>query len=92
MLSIEKQNTMKTIYVLFTSLILSIQVSAQNVEPPTAEQQAEWRRIAHEEGQKSVAFNTVKNFYRNKLIFLVIGGVIALVGGAVAMSNKDKKN
>ena len=92
LLSIEKQNTMKTIYVLFTSLILSIQVSAQNVEPPTAEQQAEWRRIAHEEGQKSVASNTVKNFFRNKLIFIVIGGAIALVGGAVAMSNKDKKN
>lgn len=92
LLSIEKQNIMKTIYVLFTSLILSIQVSAQNVEPPTDEQQAEWRRIAHEEGQKSVVSNTVKNFFRNKLIFIVIGGAIALVGGAVAMSNKDKKN
>ena len=92
LLSIEKQNIMKTIYVFFTSLILSIQLNAQNIEPPSAEQQAEWRRIAHEEGQKSVASNTVKNFFRNKLIFIVIGGAIALVGGAVAMSNKDKKN
>jgi hypothetical protein len=83
---------MKTIYVLFTSLILSIQLNAQNVEPPSAEQMAEWKRIAHEEGQKSVASNTVKNFFRNKLIFLVFGGAIALVGGAVAMSNKDDKN
>lgn len=92
LLSIEKQNIMKTIYVLFTSLVLSIQLNAQNVEPPTAEQQAEWRRIAQEEGQKSVASNTVKNFFRNKLIFLVIGGAVALVGGAVAVSTKDKKN
>jgi len=82
---------MKTIYVLFTSLLLSLQLNAQNTESPTAEQQAEWRRIAHEEGQKSVATNTVKNFFRNKLIFLVIGGAIALVGGAVAMSDKDEK-
>ena len=82
---------MKTIYVLFTSLMLSLQLNAQNTEPPTAEQQAEWQRIAHEEGQKSVGSNTVKNFFRNKLIFLVIGGAIALVGGAVAMSNKDEK-
>jgi hypothetical protein len=81
---------MKTIYVLFTSLILSIQLYAQNVEPPSAEQQAEWHRIAKEEGQKSVGTNTVKNFFRNKLIFLVIGGAIALVGGAVAMSNTEK--
>jgi len=91
-LSIEKQNTMKTMIVLLTSLFLSLQLSAQNVEPPSAEQQAEWRRIAHEEGQKSVASNTVKNFFRNKLIFLVIGGAIAVVGGAIAFSNKDKKN
>ncbi|MFM7682781.1 MAG: hypothetical protein ACKO7P_08550 [Bacteroidota bacterium] len=83
---------MKTMIVLLTSLILSLQLSAQNVEPPTAEQQDEWRRIAHEEGQKSVASNTVKNFFRNKLIFLVIGGAIAVVGGAIAFSNKDKKN
>lgn len=83
---------MKTMIVLLTSLILSLQLSAQNVEPPSAEQQAEWRRIAHEEGQKSVASNTVKNFFRNKLIFLVIGGAIAVVGGAIAFSNKDKKN
>jgi hypothetical protein len=83
---------MKTIYVLCTSLMLSLQLNAQNTEPPTAEQQAEWRRIAHEEGQKSVASNTVKNFFRNKLIFLVIGGAIALVGGAVTMSNKEEKN
>ena len=81
---------MKTIYLLFTSLILSIQLNAQNIEPPSAEKQAEWRRIAKEEGQKSVGTNTVKNFFRNKLIFLVIGGAIALVGGAVAMSNKEK--
>ncbi len=83
---------MKTMIVLLTSLILSLQLSAQNVEPPSAEQQAEWLRIAHEEGQKSVASNTVKNFFRNKLIFLVIGGAIAVVGGAIAFSNKDKKN
>jgi hypothetical protein len=83
---------MKTIYIFITALILSIPVNAQNVEAPSAEQQAEWSRIAHEEGQKSVASNTVKNFFRNKLIFLVIGGAIALVGGAVAMSNKDEKN
>lgn len=83
---------MKTIYVLFTSLMHSLQLNAQNTEPPSAEQQAEWRRIAHEEGQRSVASNTVKNFFRNKLIFLVIGGAIALVGGAVAMSNKNEKN
>jgi hypothetical protein len=81
---------MKTIYVLFSSLMLSVQLNAQNVEPPSEEQMAEWRRIAHEEGQKSVASNTVKNFFRNKLIFLVIGGAVALVGGAVAMSNKEK--
>jgi hypothetical protein len=65
-------------------------LNAQNVEPPSAELQAEWHRIAKEEGQKSVASNTVKNFFRNKLIFLVIGGAIALVGGAVAMSNTEK--
>jgi hypothetical protein len=81
---------MKTIYVLFSSLMLFVQLNAQNVEPPTEGQMAEWRRIAHEEGQKSVASNTVKNFFRNKLIFLVIGGAVALVGGAVAMSNKEK--
>jgi hypothetical protein len=81
---------MKTIYVLFSSLMLSVQLNAQNVEPPSEEQMAEWRRIAYEEGQKSVASNTVKNFFRNKLIFLVIGGAVALVGGAVAMSNKEK--
>ncbi len=83
---------MKTIYVLFASLMLSIQLNAQNTEPPSAEQQPEWRKIAHEEGQKSVASNTVKNFFRNKIIFLVIGGAIALVGGVVATSNKDEKN
>jgi len=81
---------MKTIYVLFTSLMFCLQINAQNAEPPSAEQTAEWRRIAHEEGQKSVATNTVKNFFRNKLIFLIIGGAIALVGGAIAMSNKEK--
>jgi hypothetical protein len=63
---------------------------AQNNDGPSAKQQAEWRRIAQEEGQKTVATSTVKNFFRNKLIFLVIGGVIiAIVGLALSSEKKE---
>lgn len=83
---------MKTILLVLATVFLSLQYKAQNNEVPSAEQITQWRRIANEEGQKSVTSNTVKNFFRNKLIFLVIGGAVALIGGVVAMSNKEEGN
>ena len=83
---------MKTILLVLATVLLSLQYNAQNNEAPSAEQITEWRRIAHEQGQKSVASNTVKNFFRNKLIFLVIGGAVALIGGVVVMSNNEQGN
>ena len=83
---------MKTILLVLATVFLSLQYKAQNNEVPSAEQITQWRRIANEEGQKSVTSYTVKNFFRNKLIFLVIGGAVALIGGVVAMSNKEEGN
>ena len=83
---------MKTILLILPTVLLSLQYKAQNNEVPSAEQITQWRRIANEEGQKSVTSYTVKNFFRNKLIFLVIGGAVALIGGVVAMSNKEEGN
>jgi hypothetical protein len=83
---------MKTILLVLATVFLSLQYKAQNNEVPSAEQITQWRRIANEEGQKSVTSYTVKNFFRNTLIFLVIGGAVALIGGVVAMSNKEEGN
>ena len=81
---------MKTFLLVLATVFLTTQYKAQNNEAPSAEQMAEWRRIAHEEGQKKVVGSTIKNFFRNKLIFLVIGGAVVLIGGAFAVSNKDQ--
>jgi hypothetical protein len=81
---------MKTILLVLATVFITTQYKAQNNEAPSAEQMAEWRRIAHEEGQKTVVGSTIKNFFRNKLIFLVIGGAVVLIGGAFAVSNKDQ--
>jgi len=76
-------------FILATIIVLSQGfVHAQNYPGPSSEQQAEWRRIAREEGQKTVASSTVKNFFRNKLIFLVIGGVIVAIVGLSGGSKK----
>ena len=81
---------MKTFLLVLATVFITTQYKAQNNEAPSAEQMAEWRRIAHEEGQKTVVGSTIKNFFRNKLIFLVIGGAVVLIGGAFAVSNKDQ--
>ena len=81
---------MKTFLLVLATVFITTQYKAQNNEAPSAEQMAEWRRIAHEEGQKKVVGSTIKNFFRNKLIFLVIGGAVVLIGGAFAVSNKDQ--
>ena len=59
---------MKTILLVLATLFITTQYKAQNNEALSAEQMAEWRRIAHEEGQKTVVGSTIKNFFRNKLI------------------------
>jgi hypothetical protein len=81
---------MKTFLLVLATVFITTQYKAQNNEAPSAEQITEWRRIAHEEGQKTVVGSTIKNFFRNKLIFLVIGGAVVLIGGAFAVSNKDQ--
>ena len=81
---------MKTFLLVLATVFITTQYKAQNNEALSAEQMAEWRRIAHEEGQKTVVGSTIKNFFRNKLIFLVIGGSVVLIGGAFAVSNKDQ--
>ena len=81
---------MKTFLLVLATVFITTQYKAQNNEAPSAEQMAEWRRIAHEEGQKSVPWNVVRIFFRNKLIFLVLGGAVVLIGGAFAVSNKDQ--
>ena len=45
---------MKTILLILPTVLLSLQYKAQNNEVPSAEQITQWRRIANEEGQKSV--------------------------------------
>ncbi len=78
-------------FILATMIILSQgYIHAQNYPEPSSEQQAEWRRIAREEGQKTVASSTVINFFRNKLIFLVIGGAIIAIGGMAVSSRKNE--
>ncbi len=72
----------------FVVLIHSLTM-AQNFEGPSMEQEAEWRRQAHDAGQKTVVNSTVKNFFKHKLIFLVIGGAIAVIGGASMSSTKN---
>ncbi len=79
---------MKKIILLLSILLFQGISLAQIYESPSYEQQEEWRRIAHEEGQKTMVQSTVKNFFRNKIIFLVIGGVIAVIGGVAISSNK----
>ncbi len=82
---------MKKLILVFVVVFITIQYNAQNYNEPSAEQQAEWRKIAHEEGQKSMGNSVVMNFFRNKFIFLVIGGVIVLIGTSAASSkNHDK--
>jgi hypothetical protein len=81
---------MKTFILIFMIVLFQGFAHAQNYDGPTAEQQAEWRRIAQEEGQKTLATSTVKNFFRNKLIFLVIGGVIIAIVGLTMSSEKKE--
>ena len=80
---------MKKTLITITAIILSFQIIAQDYSAPSPEQQAEWRRIAHEEGQKTVVSSTVKNFFKNKLILLVVGGAVVAVG-SVVFSKKDE--
>ena len=50
----------------------------------------EWHRIAKAEGEKTMISSTIKNFFRNKMIFLLIGGAVVVIGGAISKnSNKD---
>ncbi len=72
--------------VLFNTLSI-----AQNFEGPSYEQQVEWRREAHEAGQKTMVTSTVKNFFKHKIIFIVIGGAIALIGAAAMSTNKNEE-
>jgi hypothetical protein len=82
---------MKTVAMVVMIFLFQGISQAQNYEGPSYEQQSEWRRIAHEEGQKTMVKSTVKNYFRNKLIFLVIGGVIVAIGGMAAASNKNEE-
>lgn len=82
---------MKKIILSITILLIQGVSLAQNYGSPSYEQQEKWRRIAHQEGQKTMVQSTVKNFFRNKIIFLVIGGVIAAIGGLAISSNKKEE-
>ena len=82
-------NLIKRVVFFLFILVCSANISAQvNQQIPTDEQEKEWRRIANEEGQNTMVESTVKNFFRNKLIFLVIGGVVVGLG---AISLRSKK-
>jgi hypothetical protein len=81
---------MKTILLVLATVFITTQYKAQNNEAPSAEQMAEWRRIAHEEGQKTVVSSTIKNFFRNKMILLVVGGLVVAIGGAIVNSTKKE--
>ena len=64
--------------------------SAQNLNTPTEAQMNEWHRIAKAEGEKTMISSTIMNFFRNKMIFLLIGGAVVVIGGAISKnSNKD---
>ena len=69
--------------------------NCQNYNHPSAEQQREWHQKAEKEGKKTVLRNTAKNFYRNKLIFLIIGGAVALLLSKKVIyqdGNENKQN
>ena len=80
---------MKKTLITITAIIFSFQIIAQDYSAPSPEQQAEWRKIAHEEAQKTVVSSTVKNFFKNKLILLVVGGAVVAIG-SVVFSKKDE--
>lgn len=82
---------MKTIITGALVVLFNTMSIAQNFEGPSYEQQAEWRREAHEAGQKTMVTSTVKNFFKHKIIFIVIGGAIALIGGAAMSTNKNEE-
>jgi hypothetical protein len=82
-------NLIKRVVFFLFILVCSANITAQvNQQIPTDEQEKKWRRIANEEGQNTMVESTVKNFFRNKLIFLVIGGVVVGLG---AISLRSKK-
>ena len=83
---------MKKIILLLSLTCSLFYVSAQNLNGPTEAQMNEWHRIAKAEGEKTMISSTITNFFRNKIIFLIIGGAVVIVGGAISKnSNKDNK-
>ena len=81
---------MKKIILLLSLTCSLFYANAQNLNAPTEAQMNEWHRIAKAEGEKAMISSTITNFFRNKIIFLIIGGAIVIVGGAISKnSNED---
>jgi hypothetical protein len=81
---------MKTILLVLATAFITTQYNAQNNEAPSAEQMAEWRKMAHEEGQKTLKVSFVSSYLKHKIILLVVGAVVVAIGGAIVNSNKNE--
>ena len=70
---------MKTLFTLLLLLSINFTMQAQYNNGPSAEQQLELRKKAREAGEEATQKSFIYYFFRNKLIFILIGG--ALIGG-----------
>jgi len=82
---------MKTLLTMLLIVLFQGICFSQDIPGHTYEQEREWRQQAEEAGRKTMFTSTVKNFYRNKLIFLVIGGIVVAIGGFSALSDKKEE-
>jgi hypothetical protein len=82
---------MKTLLTLLLIVLFQGICLSQDIPAPTYEQEREWRQQAEEAGRETMFTSTVKNFYRNKLIFLVIGGIAVAICGFSALSDKKEE-
>ena len=81
---------MKTFLLVLATVFITTQYKAQNNEALSAEQMAEWRRMAHEEGQTMMTGSFVSSYLKHKIILLVVGVVVVAIGGAIVNSTKNE--
>jgi hypothetical protein len=82
---------MRTLLTMLLILLFQGICLSQDIPAPTYEQEREWRQQAEEAGRGTMFTSTVRNFYRNKLIFLVIGGIVVAIGGFYTLSDKKEE-
>ena len=81
---------MKTILLVLLTVFITLDYNAQNTISSKLEQTTKSISIAQIKGKEIIAGSFVSNYFRNKIILLVLGGIAVAIGGAIVNSNKKQ--